>query len=136
MILIISGYIFTKTLIPAKINTISATTLNATMTSLNLGTTDPNFITVSGFIGEFVFAILLFISPLSIIGGFWIGKLGLQIMYDKAISTSFAMPKVLNVFFALLALILFCYSFYIQYKYIISFKKRDNMSDKELSRLI
>ena len=57
-------------------------------------------------------------------------------MYDKAISTSFAMPKVLNVFFALLALILFCYSFYIQYKYIISFKKRDNMSDKELSRLI
>ncbi|MBU0758204.1 MAG: hypothetical protein KKF44_09105 [Nanoarchaeota archaeon] len=131
-------FIFTD--IPLKAGEFSYAVMDSLMVGLNLsfGSDDPGFQTQVLLFGELVFAGLLLISPISLIGGFWFGKISYELFIGRfRIFTIFNMNGV-NAFLGVLTLLIFLYSFFEQYRWIKKMFEApmSQPSDKELVKFI
>ena len=139
VILIIIGIILVNTKIPESVNQFSWRVTNQTLTKLELPTYPDDQKTPIEISGELVFASILVILPISVIGGIWFAKLSFELLYGQYSSIPvFNFPLYVNKIIGVLCFIVFIYSFYEQYKWIdkIFSIKPVQTNDKDLLKFI
>ncbi len=138
-VLILLGIALIFSNIPIKTNEISYKLTNATFNALEMTSRNEEMRYSAGITGEMIFATILLLSPFSIIGGFWYGRLAYDFMfgYLKDIQI-LGLPTWFSKIMAFLCMIVFIYSFIEQYHWYerIADIRSMEAEDKELAKFI